>query len=88
MQELDLFYLGKIDLQLDEHLREEFPKILKEDLGIDLEWIYQEATINEPYYRILGYEIDNKLTETAQIALSLKISEIYNDNVYIMKYEF
>ena len=85
MKELELVYFGLIDKKIDIHLREELPKILKEDFDIDMEWYFQECTLSEPYYRNMGFEIKGELTELQRVCIAHTISSLYNDDILIIK---
>ena len=85
MKELELVYFGIIDTDIDNHLREELPKILKEDFDVDMEWYFQEFSLSEPFYRNMGFEIKGELTELQRVSIAHTVSDLYNDEILIIK---
>lgn len=84
-QTIELAYLGFINPQLDHQIKEGFDELLNE-LELNGEWYYQEASLNsETPYRLIGYDINNILTDWDRIDIIYSIESMFDGLVKVTR---
>jgi hypothetical protein len=72
----DLYYTGNIVQEIDKDIDKFVTKTLKKNFSIKAEWYYSEFTMSNPSYRLIGFELDRKLTNIERFQLTDMV--IYN----------
>ena len=85
MKELQVAYIGNIDRELDEVLYKEIPEMV-ERYQSTAEWYFQEASVREPLYRVMGFELSSELEEFAKIELIYDIIDRYDGQVVVIQF--
>ena len=81
---LEVAYLGGINPKLERDIESVIPVILQE-VGVNGKWYFSEASLREPFYRIVGFELDRQLSYDAKIELILAIKHDFMDKLFIVQ---
>jgi hypothetical protein len=65
----EVFYTNPIIGELDRSINEFIINYLKDNFNINAEWYYNEFTISDPTYRLIGFELERELEELERFEL-------------------
>ena len=79
MTNLELFYLGPIDLQKDKEIKSFIQNLFTEgDFNITPEWNYQESTYRQDIQvRWIGWDLPRSLTQDERYRVVLSITSFF-----------
>jgi hypothetical protein len=81
MQEVntfEVFYLGQIDLDKDNEIKQFIENLFKNGFNINAKWSYQESTYNDVKVRWIGWDLDRNLKQEERYRIVLSISNFLN----------
>jgi hypothetical protein len=81
---LEVAYTGKINPKLERDIELIIP-INLQDVGVNGKWYFSEASLQKPFHRIIGFELDRELSYDAKIKFISDINWIFKGKLLIVQ---
>ena len=81
---LEICYLGMINSDTDKSVTSTIQSFLNQSEDLQYNWYFSEASISEPFHRVIGWDLSRGLDSFELVKLHLLLQEKYSGNVFVI----